>query len=97
MLENDVWLHHADHANAMARALSAKIATCSGAELVLPTEANGVFVNLPDPVITRLKDLGWVFYTFIGGSARFMCSWATTMQAVDALATDIGSALSALK
>jgi threonine aldolase len=90
MLKDDVWLHHAAHANAMARTLNERISPCSGAELVLPTEANGVFINLPDSAITRLRDLGWVFYTFIGGGARFMCSWATTMQAVDALATDIG-------
>jgi len=59
----------------------------------LPTEANGVFVNLPEAAITRLKAMGWTFYTFIGGGARFMCSWATTEAAVDHLVRDMDRAL----
>jgi threonine aldolase len=95
MLKNDVWLRHAAHANAMARHLSDRISACVGAEMVLPTQANGVFVNLPDAAVARLRAAGWVFYTFIGGGARFMCSWATTTSAVDALAADISAALEA--
>jgi threonine aldolase len=94
MLDNDVWLRHAAHANAMAASLAEKISSCTGSGMMLPTEANGVFVNLPEAAIARLRAAGWVFYTFIGGGARFMCSWATTMLAVDALATDIREVLS---
>jgi threonine aldolase len=61
--------------------------------MLLPTEANGVFLNLPESAIASLKAAGWVFYTFIGGGARFMCSWATTEEAVDHLAADIALAL----
>jgi threonine aldolase len=93
MLSDDCWLRHAAHANAMARRLSDKIAAAAGARLLMPTEANGVFLNLPEPAIARLKSRGWVFYTFIGGGARFMCSWATTEAAVDHLAFDIENAL----
>ncbi|HJV27049.1 MAG TPA: low specificity L-threonine aldolase [Aromatoleum sp.] len=93
MLENDVWLRHAAHANAMAQRLRGHIARLAGAEMLLPTEANGVFINLPQPAIERLRAAGWVFYTFIGGGARFMCSWATTEQAVDDLARDLAAAL----
>lgn len=93
MLEDDVWLRHAAHANAMAQRLSARIATIPGAEILLPTEANGVFVNLPPAAIDGLKARGWVFYTFIGGGARFMCSWATTAAAVDALSEDLRAIL----
>lgn len=93
MLEDDNWLQHAAHANAMARRLSDKVAAIPGAEMLLPTEANGVFVSLPESAIERIKTAGWSFYTFIGGGARFMCSWATTEAAVDHLAADIASAL----
>lgn len=93
MVNDDTWLRHAGHANAMARRLSDKVARIAGAELLLPTEANGVFVNLPQAALARLKATGWVFYTFIGGGARFMCSWATTQEAIDHLASDIERAL----
>jgi threonine aldolase len=92
MLENDNWLLRAGHANAMARRLAERLASIAGAEMLLPTEANGVFVNLPDAAVSRLKT-DWTFYTFIGGGARFMCSWATSEAAVEALATDIARAL----
>ena len=95
MLENDTWLRHAAHANAMARRLADKIASIAGAEMLLPTEANGVFVNLPEAAISRLQATGWTFYTFIGGGARFMCSWATSEAAIDQLAADIARALDA--
>jgi threonine aldolase len=95
MLEHDTWLRHARHANAMARRLADRLSGISGAEMLLPTEANGVFVNLPESAIEALRINGWVFYTFIGGGARFMCSWATQEAAVDALAADMARALGA--
>jgi threonine aldolase len=95
MLSDGNWLRHARHANAMARRLSEKVTAIAGAHMLLATEANGVFLKLPEAAITELKSAGWVFYTFIGGGARFMCSWATTEAAVDHLAADIGRALAA--
>ncbi len=93
MLEDDHWLRHAAHANAMARRLAARLSAVPGAEMLLPTEANAVFVNLPLQALEALRSKGWVFYTFIGGGARFMCSWATTEAAVDTLADDIAISL----
>mgnify|MGYP001428808014 CR=1 FL=1 len=93
MLDNGNWLKHAAHANAMAQRLCARIAAIPGAEMLLPTEANGVFVNLPKPAIDALHAKGWVFYTFIGGGARLMCSWATDEEAVDTLANDLEAVL----
>ena len=93
MLKDDNWLRHARHANAMARRLADKISAIGGAEMLLPTEANGVFVSLPESAIEQVRAAGWNFYTFIGGGARFMCSWATTEEAVDHLVADITRAL----
>ena len=95
MLEDSVWLRHAGHANAMAQRLAARIAALPGARVLLPTEANAVFVDLPQPAGEALRRLGWSFYRFIGGGARFMCSWATTAEAVDHLADDIARSLTA--
>jgi len=61
--------------------------------MLYPTEANAVLVNLPDAAVHAMHERGWTFYTFIGGSARFMCSWATTEAAVDALVADLASVL----
>jgi threonine aldolase len=48
-----------------------------------PRQANSVFVEMPEPVATALRDAGWRFYSFIGaGGARFMCSWQTTEEDV---------------
>ncbi|MFO1344990.1 MAG: low specificity L-threonine aldolase [Rhodocyclaceae bacterium] len=90
MLEGDVWLHHARHANAMARRLADGLATLPGAKLLFPVEANGVFAELPAAAIAGLRTRGWRFYTFIGaGGARFMCAWDTTPARVDALLADL--------
>jgi threonine aldolase len=54
-----------------------------------PVEANGVFVRMDEPTLSRLRDAGWFVYRFIDGSVRFMCSWATTAEAVDTLAAEL--------
>jgi threonine aldolase len=57
---------------------------------LFPRQANGVFVKLPEYVITHLRAKNWLFYTFIGvGGVRFMCSWNTTQERIDQLIGDI--------
>ena len=90
MLDDGAWLRHAAHANAMARRLSAAIVRVPGARLIAPTQANGVFVHLPRPVIDGLHARGWRFYVFVGDTGcRFMCAWDTTADVVDRFAADI--------
>ncbi|PLX73677.1 MAG: threonine aldolase [Desulfuromonas sp.] len=90
ILENDALLRHASHANDCARKLAKRLSAISGVKLVHPTEANAVFVQLPQHAIDGLRQRGWVFYTFIGsGHCRFMCSWATCDEDIDALVTDL--------
>ena len=57
-----------------------------------PVEANGVFVEMDEPTLTRLHAAGWFVYRFLDGSVRFMCSWATTPEVVE----ELGAALAAL-
>ena len=46
------------------------------------------FAKLPDNIKDGLKARGWKFYSFIGGGSRFMCSWRTTDDDVDAIVAD---------
>ncbi|WP_341645721.1 threonine aldolase family protein [Thauera sp. SDU_THAU2] len=90
ILEDEVWLRHARHANAMAQRLAAGLQQVPEAKLMFPVEANGVFCELPEHVLAGLRARGWRFYTFIGaGGARFMCGWDTLPESVDALLADL--------
>lgn len=90
VLDNDVWKKHAAHANEMAQRLGKGLQDIPGAQLLFPVEANGVFVSLPQAVLDGLRSRGWRFYTFIGaGGARFMCSWDTPPESVEALLKDL--------
>ena len=88
MLDGDVWLRHARHANAMAARLAEGLAGVPGVAVRRPP-ANAVFADLPPALADALFARGWHFYTFIGGTARFMTSWATTPEAVDAFVADV--------
>ena len=97
LLKDDTLLRHAGHANACARKLSEALVEVPGVTLVHPTEANAVFVELPERVVTTLHNRGWVYSTFIGsGHCRFMCSWATTDEDISALSNDIREVMQAL-
>ncbi|HEV8500811.1 MAG TPA: low specificity L-threonine aldolase [Casimicrobiaceae bacterium] len=90
MLRSGAWLRHAAHANAMARRMADAIARVPGATFIAPTEANGVFVHLPPPVIRGLETRGWRFYVFVGDTGcRFMCAWDTPPAAVDRFCADL--------
>jgi threonine aldolase len=81
MLETGAWSLRAAHANAMARRLAAAMPFA----VTHPVEANAVFVDMDEAAYGRLREAGWSVYRFIDGSVRFMCSWATSEAAVDAL------------
>ena len=82
MLQDGALLNHAGHANAMA----ARLAKAMPFKLTHPAEANTVFVEMDEPTLQRLHASGWFVYRFLDGSVRFVCSWATTAEAVDELA-----------
>lgn len=85
MLRDGVWLRYAAQANALARELADGLRAVPGVEIIHPVEANAVFARLPAELDQRLREAGWVYYNFIGGGARFMCSWKTTSADVRAL------------
>jgi threonine aldolase len=81
LLENDVWLTNARHANAMARRLGDGIAS-AGVRLMAPVESNGVFAEIAPAVQDRLRAKGWRFYPW-GAGCRLMCAWDTEPATVD--------------
>lgn len=88
MLKGGHWLRYAREANARAQKLSEGLAKLPGVRILQNVEANGVFAELPDAMHKRLKEKNWAYYTFIGGGARFMCSWQTRDEDVAALLRD---------
>lgn len=88
MLESGAWSARAAHANAMARRLAALMPF----PVIHPVEANGVFVDMDEPALQRLRATGWFVYRFLDGTVRFMCSWATTPEMVD----ELGEALTSI-
>jgi threonine aldolase len=89
MLESGAWLRNAIHANESARYLAEGLSGIPGVELVSQPEANAVFVNSSDEVLEAMRQRGWKFYTFIGGAARFMCSWDTDRKRIDEFCRDM--------
>jgi threonine aldolase len=86
MLENEVWLRNARAANAAA----ARLAEAAGAErLLLPVEANEVFIRVGEDEAAALRARGFDFYDWGPGEARLVTSWDSDPAAVDALAEAI--------
>ena len=84
LLEGDLWLRSASHANAMAARLRAGVESVPGVELSQKTESNGVFAILPAGVADRLRG-SFRFYDWNEAvrEVRWMCSFDTTEDDVD--------------
>jgi threonine aldolase len=87
MLQDDLWLTLARHANAMAARLAAAIDAGSGIELAWPVQANEVFLRAPPETLAGLRQAGFQFHVWPGHDdvARLVCSFATTEEDVDRL------------
>lgn len=90
LLEGDLWLRSASHANAMAARLRAAVDTIEGVRATQKTESNGVFAVLPPGVADRLRS-SFRFYDWdeAAGEVRWMCSFDTTEEDVDAFVAAI--------
>ena len=76
-MEGDVWLKNARHANENARKLARGLTTTTGLKLAFPQEASGVFLHMPEALVSQLHERGWHFYKFIEPDIyRLMCSWS---------------------
>ncbi len=89
MLESGAWLRNAAHANACTRYAASLLSDIPGVRIVGPPEANAVFFKTSDEILDAIRQRGWKFYTFIGGAARFMCSWDTDRARIDEFSRDL--------
>jgi threonine aldolase len=94
LLSDDLWLRCAGHANAMAARLAGAVTDIPGLEITRPVQTNAVFAALPMEV-TRSLQRDYPFYVWdeSAGEVRWMCSWDTTEEDVDAFAEAVRAAL----
>lgn len=96
LFSGDLWLRSASHANAMAARLRAGVEQLDGVRLTQPTEANAVFAVLPPDVADRLRER-FTFYDWDAarGEVRWMCSFDTRPEDVDAFVAALAELLAA--
>ncbi len=84
MLDDDLWLKLAAHANSRATELAQGIEASQNASLKWPVEANEVFMRASPENLARLKENGFEFHIWPGTTdlARLVCSFATTEKQV---------------
>lgn len=87
MLDNDLWLENARHANATA----AEIAGACGDRLLHAVDANEIFVQLDAGERETLRSQGFEFYDWSEDSARFVTAWNTPQSDAVSLAKAIAS------
>jgi threonine aldolase len=86
MLEGDVWLRNARAANDGAT----RLAEAAGAErLLLPVQANEVFIRVSADEAAALRGQGFDFYDWGPGEARLVTCWDSDAAQIDALAAAI--------
>lgn len=86
MIEDDLWLRNGRSANDAA----ARIASAAGAErLVVPVEANEVFLKVSAEEAADLRAQGFDFYDWAPGEVRLVTSWDSDPGHVEALAAAI--------
>jgi threonine aldolase len=84
LLTDDLWLHNARHANAMARRLYSGVGDVPGVRVTQAVQANSVFAALPPAAIPVLQDqAGFYVWDEKTHEVRWMCAWDTTEEDVD--------------
>lgn len=94
MFEGDLWRDNAGHANAMALRLARGIEPLPGVRFVQEPRVNSLFVQLPKQAIRPLQE-AFHFYDWIDAESivRFVCSWDTRPEDVDAFVAGITAAV----
>lgn len=85
LLDGDLWLRSARHANAMAARLAAGVSALDGVQITQQVQANAVFAVLDKSAAERLRQK-FRFYDWnpATGEVRWMCAFDTTEADVDA-------------
>ena len=90
LLESDLWMRSASHANAMAARLRSALEGVPAVRFTQPTQANALFAILPRDSADRLRE-HFRFYDWdpSTGEVRWMTAFDTTEADVDAFAAAI--------
>lgn len=82
-----VWKKYAEHCNAMAQRLTAAVREIPGVTVTQPVQANAVFARIPKEAIKPLmKHTHFYVWNELTNEVRWMTSWDTTVQEIDAFA-----------
>jgi threonine aldolase len=94
LLTGELWRRSAEHSNRMAQLLQAEIRKIPQVRIVWRVEANGVFAQIPEPAIERIKQR-YFFYPWIEEECivRWMCSFDTTEEDVREFASYVAEAV----
>jgi threonine aldolase len=93
LLTDELWRRNAMHANAMAARLAAAVEGAPGVTVTDVVQANAVFALLDRAVTEELqRDHAFYVWNEATGQVRWMTSWATTEDDVDAFAARIREA-----
>jgi threonine aldolase len=88
LLDGDLWRRAAGHANAMARRLADGVG--DAVEITQAVQANAVFAVLPaEATATLQRDFKFYVWNEHTGEVRWMCSWDTSEEDVDAFVAAI--------
>ena len=94
LLSNGVWLENARRANASAASLAGKLRDVGNFEIVVPQQANAIFLRMSESLVAQLHERGWHFYKFIEPDVyRLMCSWGVSEQVLDDFVADVKALL----
>ena len=95
LLETDLWLSNAGHANKVAKRLENAVSQIHSVKIARKVEANSVFALIPTEVCERLqKRFRFYVWNQATGEVRWMCSWDTTEEDVDLFAQAISEEMS---
>ena len=96
LLQDDLWLQNATHANAMAQRLCDAVSDIDGVVVTRRPAANAVFAILPPAVRDRLlQEFDFYEWDDVTGEVRWMCSWDTTEADIDEFAAAVRAAAAA--
>lgn len=85
LLDKNLWLDLATHANSMAMILSETLCQKFDLKLASPVKTNQVFVHMSAETANLLSKKGAKFHNWDGDIYRFVCSWSTTEEDIKKL------------
>jgi threonine aldolase len=94
LLAGELWRRSAAHANAMAQLLAGEIGALPGITITQPVQASAVFAIIPpDARAALLERFDFYVWDEARDEVRWMCSWDTTPEDVEAFAAAVAECL----